>query len=330
MKKIKIIFQCFGIFEGLKYILLKSIGLITRIEFIFLKRRPQYLAKRMRLLSKKTDLMVEAYIYNTYQNIFLKYKKKKTDDSEIPDDKTIWTAWLQGEKNAPKAVKLCFESMRKNSGDFNLVIITSNNLKDYIDIDDELLKSFKKGEVSAAHLTDYIRVLLLKKYGGVWIDATLYLVKPLPDSIWEGKLLIWNQIQDLTGGNLYASIPFVENFSNGFMVAKKNSIFYKFAADITKKILADPILDIDYFANFKAYLKALQDIDLLAQEWENVQVVAPLGEIIKQYWNKPINSRICGYIADKDNLFFKLTYKDEWKKEYNNVKTVQQYLVEKY
>lgn len=99
--------------------------------------------------------------------------------------KHIWTLWWQGEENAPKIVKECFASMSRHKGDTQLHILDGDSLSQYIEIPSMILEKFQKGNISLTHLSDIIRFELLCKYGGLWIDSTVFLTGDIPDWIFD-------------------------------------------------------------------------------------------------------------------------------------------------
>ncbi len=86
----------------------------------------------------------------------------------------VWWCWLQGEENAPELNKACLKSLRKHLKDREITIITNENLNEYIEIPEYIVKKHKKGLISHAHFSDIIRLELLIKYGGTWIDSSVY------------------------------------------------------------------------------------------------------------------------------------------------------------
>ncbi|KRO00387.1 capsular polysaccharide synthesis protein [Companilactobacillus kimchiensis] len=329
MNKIKTIFQCFGIIKGSKYILFKLYGLILRCVFVGLGRKPKKMAKILKQTAEITDQMVRDYIYYKYKGIYHKFDFC-SDDGKIPVKKIIWTAWLQGEKNKPFVIEKSIISMQKNSNDYDVVVITFENIDQYLNIDEKIMNLINNGKISYAHFTDYLRISLLKKYGGIWLDASQFMIRSFPKEVWDSNLLLWNTVYDITDRNLYASIPFVEKFNNGFLIAKKDSLFFKFADEITTELLFDPILKIDYFTFFKAYLAAFEHIPVLNEEWRKMRVFNPYGLITRQLWNKPLTLKTKKIINLPENYFFTMTYKKEWKKEIDGEPSVEEYILEKF
>lgn len=104
-------------------------------------------------------------------------------NSGLLEDEKIWVLWLQGESQMPSIPRMCYASIVKNSCGHEVVLLTKDNLRKYINIDNRILSFFEKGIITPSHFSDILRMELLGKYGGFWIDATMYLVRPLsPDA----------------------------------------------------------------------------------------------------------------------------------------------------
>jgi hypothetical protein len=94
--------------------------------------------------------------------------------------KTIFILWFQGFDNAPEIVKECVNSWKYYNPDWNIVLIDNNNLINYINLDNYITDIYNK-PIEKCHLSDIIRSILLKLYGGLWVDATTFCNKSLND-----------------------------------------------------------------------------------------------------------------------------------------------------
>ena len=90
--------------------------------------------------------------------------------------KKIWFLWYQGFPQAPLVVKKCYESWQKYNPDWEVIFLDENNLENYIT---PYLPPEKLSQLSKNHQSDLLRVELLAKYGGVWVDATTLCRVPL-------------------------------------------------------------------------------------------------------------------------------------------------------
>ncbi|NET02699.1 MAG: hypothetical protein F6K61_19555 [Sphaerospermopsis sp. SIO1G1] len=90
--------------------------------------------------------------------------------------KKIWFLWYQGFAEAPLVITKCYESWVKYNPDWEVIFLDESNLKDYIV---PSLSAEKLNQLSKNHQSDLLRVELLSKYGGVWVDATCLCQVPL-------------------------------------------------------------------------------------------------------------------------------------------------------
>lgn len=97
----------------------------------------------------------------------------------------VWVCWWTGEETAPLLVKKCIESIRRNAGGHTIHIITRDNYKEYLEIPDFILEKVDNGQMCVANFSDYLRFSLLAKYGGLWLDATIFCSRPLPEEIFR-------------------------------------------------------------------------------------------------------------------------------------------------
>jgi hypothetical protein len=95
--------------------------------------------------------------------------------SQIP--KLIWTYWDNPDK-IPKTVKLCMESWAKYNPEYKITLLSKLNYPQYITIPDNI-STHPNFNDNPARFADLIRIHVLAEYGGVWIDSTILLNRPL-------------------------------------------------------------------------------------------------------------------------------------------------------
>ncbi len=92
-----------------------------------------------------------------------------------PIPKIIWIYWAQGEEGAPHVVRRCLESWRARNPGWELRVLdaeAADALIDLSDVPDGLPRRFR---------ANMLRLRLLKKFGGVWTDATTFCHRPFDD-----------------------------------------------------------------------------------------------------------------------------------------------------
>ena len=111
------------------------------------------------------------------KNVF-SLRKRSLPTGDMPLESggrpNIWLAWT-GTNEIPAYLELCLESVRKHNGDdFNIVVITPDNIGVYID---EIHPAYEY--LSYAHRADYIRCKALHQHGGIYLDIDTLSFKSL-------------------------------------------------------------------------------------------------------------------------------------------------------
>jgi hypothetical protein len=93
--------------------------------------------------------------------------------------KKIFMYWHNGFINSPIIVKECLKSWKYFNSDYEIIELNDDNLIHWININDLI----KNKNITITSKSDIIRLFLLKKYGGFWIDATVLCVNSLDNWI---------------------------------------------------------------------------------------------------------------------------------------------------
>ena len=132
--------------------------------------------------------------------IILFYFDKKIPEyfqnNEIP--KIIWAYW--DTEDIPEIVKLSIQSWKKNAPRYKINLMNQKNIETLI----SLPKNWKT--FPPYRQSDIIRLLLLEKYGGVWMDATIILLEDLDKFISKNNLTLF-----ITPGSSFEN-PVFENW----------------------------------------------------------------------------------------------------------------------
>lgn len=83
--------------------------------------------------------------------------------------KKIWIYWH--DCNIPEIVRYCIQNIIELHPDYEIHVLNKETIQEFIDIDIEKLSLI----MPVANLSDLIRLKLLKKYGGTWLDASIIL-----------------------------------------------------------------------------------------------------------------------------------------------------------
>ena len=193
--------------------------------------------------------------------LILKKTSKFGKDSQIP--KTIWTYWNNAELTP--VVRKCIDTWKKYNPDYTIIIITPENLEDYIDFDVKKV-SFND---SAARESDIIRLNVLAKYGGVWCDASILMTRPFDFKTNSNHEFVGYYIEHYTTkpqwpcieGWFFATVPngkFINAWRDSFMRIANFTTVGQWLNDLLQK-------GID-FQKTPKYMQNYLAINLAAQE----------------------------------------------------------------
>lgn len=139
-------------------------------------------------LYKKEQPKALEYLNQNYISPFLKGELKHYEFKplkEFKDSKIIWQFWAQGKENAPRLVQTCLASIQAQMKDYEIIVLDESTVQDYINFPPLILQKLENGTLSKTFFSDLLRVCLLASYGGVWLDATIFLSAKIPQSLLE-------------------------------------------------------------------------------------------------------------------------------------------------
>lgn len=141
-------------------------------------------------LIRKHEIMLE-YYNKTFGEFLNTYQYQHVTLEEC-DDSKIWVCWWQGLDAAPALVKRCVESIKKHAENHEVVILTEDNYKNYVDIPKWVEEKKEKGIITRTNYSDLLRLSLLAEHGGMWLDSTFFctadvLSEYFKEDIWSVK-----------------------------------------------------------------------------------------------------------------------------------------------
>lgn len=240
----------------------------------------------------------------------LNHKQISKEDIPTPkkkiDEKTIWIFWWQGETNMPDLVKGCLNSIRKHSGIYNVILITKNNVLEYLNI--PILNKVGK-EISYTNFSDYLRLSLLSIYGGGWIDATIFLTKDIPNEILNYKYYTIRHPEKkfICISNFRWGGSFIFSHLNNPLIIQVRNLFIKYWK------YNDHLIDyflIDYCFAY-IFLHQKNCLELLEQvPYNNPKAYNGIENLLTEPYNPQLYDNIT-----KETWIHKLSYKAPYKSD---------------
>lgn len=252
-----------------------------------------------------------------YRNV--EYHGCKGVKKDVPSD-TIWVFWWQGEESMPEVVSVCYKKLIKYSNSHPVTLLTSSNINDYLDIPDVILKKIGK-ELTFTAFSDYVRLNLLAIYGGLWIDSTFYLTKPIDTDIFNYPFF---SIKNEPNDNQYVC---KYRWAVNFMYVAQNSLYMRNIRNMfatyweTHNVSMDYLL-MDYCFELESRLNS--DFNEMLN---NLPITNIDSHEIRINFNEPFNANKWKKWLSTTTCF-KLSYKGELKKNVDGELTFYGYVVD--
>ena len=226
------------------------------------------------------------------------FQLSKVESSELP----IWQLWFQGEEFAPEIVKRCLESVRKFSQGRQVIVLNKENIKDYIELPQYIWDKKEQSIISNTHFSDILRVCLLEKFGGTWIDATVLLTDYIPQQILNQDFFAFSVPEDHINYDFHL-------FSSWFIHAQPNHIFLKSFKESLFEYWKNENKLIDYFTLHLITHNVIHANEALMNLWkERLQINNAAPHEMQFGLTEPYNEDKFEYYKKKSSIH-KLTYK---------------------
>lgn len=259
---------------------------------------------RKKHLLKKHDIMIR-YYEKTFGD-FLETYDYNHGNQELPKSEyadCIWICWWQGLDQAPELVKICVNSIRKNAGGHKVIILTEDNYKDYVDMPSWVEEKREKGIISRTHYSDILRLMLLAKYGGVWLDSTFFCTNDQIKKYFEYPL--WS-IKRPDYFHASVAAGYFANYSLG--CDGNHRWIFQTILDFVLEYWENNDIMIDYL--FLEYLIVIaQKYDyIIAEEFRKIQPNNPECDELYKIMGQPFDEEKCQKMKFNTCLF-KLSWK---------------------
>lgn len=240
------------------------------------------------LRAKYHDLMVERL--REYESRNLDHKK-----SEI-----IWWCWFQGLESAPPIVKACYRSLQQHIKNKEIRVIDETNRKEYVQFPDYIERRWKKRQITPEKFANLIRLELLIKYGGTWIDATVLCSGDhYPPEYLNADLFFFQYMRKDTNRFSGISSWFISSYSNNPVLMTLRDMHYAYWKDF------DCVLEYFIFHRF---------IEMIFHIRPEIVYAMPYGyspdcQILLNHWSEQFDQRKWDQLTERVS-FHKVSYKN--------------------
>ena len=275
-----------------------------------------------RLTSRWKDRVILSWLREHFGQVISKYQHitsqpDNSDYSCIP----VWTMWLQGESNTPEIVRVCLNSTRNHCGLHPFRLITRDNLGEYISLPGYVFDKLNDGSMKTAHFSDIVRMSLLAKYGGLWLDATIFTSSNISENIFAHD---YYTIRHKT--NIHDRNVALQRWTTYLQAAHKNNVLCSFVQDIMLEYWRTHTTFIDYVMTDYFIALAYEDLPLCRELLDAVPVNNPRNEDMRPLLGEEYSEDIYDELT-RDTCFFKLTYKNDFPKTIDGRKTFYEHIL---
>lgn len=273
---------------------------------------------KMMMIFLKKDF---GYLINKYSEYPLNKESLQSFKSKNVETKNIWIFWWQGIENAPQLVKKCYESVKKHSNNHQVVLVTESNWMNYVDIPEFVINKLNSKKLTLTHFSDILRMSLLYKYGGLWLDATIFVSEDIPNSYFENDYFT---IHYSTSSSKITKGKWC-GFCQG---AKPEALIQSFCLELFYQYWKKYDSIIDYFLIDYAMLLGYENIGQFRKIVDSVHLNNEGIKLLDMNFSKKYDENLLKEIYSK-SIFHKLNWKRKYKETTEDgQKTIFRYFIE--
>lgn len=259
---------------------------------------------------------ISSYVDTYLSDIIEKYEDYSLAETDLYGQKRtgklpIWCCWWQGIETMPEIVRMCHDRLKQVIPEdrAELRLITLNNYREYVNIPEHIVKKFQSGIITMTTMSDVLRFELLYKYGGYWLDATVFFTGEIPEEYFTEKFYCQRMAdpvkwkREACKGN-WCGFSMAGNKGN-FLFAYMRECFAKWWKDY------DSIIDyvlIDYFL-LSAYKHIPAATEIINSVPDNNEDIFELYTVLNQPYTEELYRKLT-----RRNVMHKLTYKMDLQK----------------
>lgn len=165
-------------------------------------------------------------------------------------------------------IQVCYNSLKRSLPEYEIRVIDAENWKKFIELPEYIERKWKKKQIPPALFSDLLRLQLLIKYGGTWIDSTVLCTEFKGSKVKEFKkyleadLFLFQYTPESTTRDI--------SISNWFISAHSNNEVLETLRDMLFAYWKDYNCTLDYYI-FHLFFK------IVAEEYPEQIAAMPYG-----------------------------------------------------
>ena len=264
------------------------------------------------LAIRRKTAWLDRYIEQKYSDIIGAYTSAYAEP-KAAGERRIWVFWGQGEDSMPELIRACYEQLVALNGDA-VTLVTNQNVHEFLDIPAVIYEKVERGAISWAHFSDIIRTSLLARYGGLWLDATVWTTRQFPfEEFGEMPFYSANGKVAVSSRAVRFWTSFQWNWSGWCLYASnKNEVLFLFVSEMLinlaqrEKYLLDYVL-VDYCIYYAC--RKLPGVGDAMSECNKTEF--RYRNRLAEFMNRPYNEQEYEQLTATDYVF-KLSFRAGW------------------
>ena len=225
-----------------------------------------------------------------------------SQQNEIVERPAIWYFWWDGKDNLPDVCLHCLKSIEMNCREGKVIFVDKNNYQDFVKIHPVIEKKFAEGIIPIQQFSDVLRVELLKTYGGLWLDATMFITSDLENEFNSRFFTLKHGTQTCFVSNGRWSISCIRS--------EKAHPLFMFLSDAFKRYYSKYDTLIDYFLMDYLVDIAYENISSVSIDIDSVVQNNPDVYFLQNNFDKKFDPVKFEKIT-LETKFFKLNWRDK-------------------
>lgn len=270
-----------------------------------------HMRKLSRIATEKKNRWTDNYLRKQLEPVYNQFENDH-DIGHYEPNAPIWVCWWDGEDAAPHLVKNCIQSIRKNAGGHQVNLLTKNNYRDYLDIPEFILDRVENEDMCLAHLSDYIRLALLAKYGGLWLDATIFCAYPLSEEMF--RLPLFTCKGRTVDVDYYSDYKWTVFCIGGY----RGNVFFRALQALLEDYWKSNRLAIDYLFLDHTIKLLCSTHETCGKLIDDLQENNPRRDDLQAAMNAALPASQINQIIQPDTVFYKLSWREKYKTRTEN------------
>lgn len=244
------------------------------------------------------------FLRRHYGHILQNCKENPTINT--PNNGPIWVCWWQGEDKMPDIVRFCYESLKRNAPpDRDVILLNQNNYKEYVEIPEYIIYKREKKRMLLNHFSDILRMSVLAKHGGLWVDSTVFVSEKISADIFK--------LPYFSGREPFMDTHVCEcKFTLFLLGSAANAPWIVYARNVLYEYWKKSWKQLDYALTDYILTLAFNEIPELMKNVENGVISTPHINTVQDKRNDPVDSAEFKKMLSECS-FYKLSYKLDFK-----------------